>query len=35
MAPDEAQSIIETLSTLPIQEIDVAMVNGAINTYRK
>jgi len=35
MSPDEAQEIIETLSILPVQEIDLAMVNRAIETHKR
>ena len=34
MSPDEAQSIIETLGILPVQEIDFNMVKRAIDTHR-
>jgi predicted nucleic acid-binding protein len=34
MSPDEAQEIIETLSILPVQEIDPVMVNRAIETHK-
>jgi predicted nucleic acid-binding protein len=32
MSPDEAKEIINTLSILPVQEIDLAMVNRAVDT---
>ena len=35
MAPDEAKEIIATISILPVQEIDLAMVNRAIGTHRR
>jgi predicted nucleic acid-binding protein len=35
MSPDEAQEIIEMLSILPVQEIDLAMVNRAIETHKR
>ncbi len=34
MTPDEAQEIIATISILPVQEIDLAMVNRAIDTHK-
>ena len=34
MPPDEAQEIIATISILPVQEIDLAMVNRAIDTHK-
>ncbi len=34
MTPDEAKEIINTLSILPVQEIDLAMVNRAIDTHK-
>ena len=35
MSPHEAQEIIEMLSILPVQEIDLAMVNRAIDTHKR
>jgi predicted nucleic acid-binding protein len=32
MSSDEAKEIINTLSILPVQEIDLAMVNRAVDT---
>jgi predicted nucleic acid-binding protein len=34
MSPDETQEIINSLSILPVQEIDLAMVNRAIDTHQ-
>ena len=34
MTPDEAQEIIAAISILPVQEIDLAMVNRAIDTHK-
>jgi predicted nucleic acid-binding protein len=34
MTPDEAKEIINTLSILPVQEIDLTMVNRAIDTHK-
>ncbi|MBW2000385.1 MAG: PIN domain-containing protein [Deltaproteobacteria bacterium] len=34
MSPDEAQDIIATLSILSIQDIDLTMVNRAIDTHK-
>ena len=34
MSTDNAQEIISTISILPVQEIDLAMVNRAIETYK-
>jgi predicted nucleic acid-binding protein len=34
MTPDEAHEIITTISILPVQEIDLAMVNRAIDTHK-
>ena len=34
MTPDEAREIISTISILPVQEIDLAMVNRAIDTHK-
>ena len=34
MTPDEAQEIIGTISILPVQEIDLAIVNRAIATHK-
>jgi predicted nucleic acid-binding protein len=34
MSSDEAQQIIDTLSILPVQEIDLTMVNRAIETHK-
>jgi predicted nucleic acid-binding protein len=35
MSSDEAKEIINTLSILPVQEIDLAMVNRAVDTFKK
>ena len=35
LTPDEVGEIINTLSILPIQEVDLAMVNRAIDTHKK
>jgi len=34
MTPDEAQEIIAAISILPVQEIDLTMVNRAIDTHK-
>ena len=34
VTPDEAREIIRTISILPVQEIDLAMVNRAIDTHK-
>ncbi|MBW2433979.1 MAG: PIN domain-containing protein [Deltaproteobacteria bacterium] len=34
MSADEAQEIINTLSILPVQELDLTMVNRAIDTHK-
>ncbi len=34
LSPGEAQEIIDTLSILPVQEIDLTMVNRAIDTHK-
>jgi predicted nucleic acid-binding protein len=34
MSPDNAQDIIATLSIVPVQEIDLTMVNRAIDTHK-
>ncbi len=34
MTPDEAQEIIAAISILPVQEIDLTMVNRAIGTHK-
>jgi predicted nucleic acid-binding protein len=34
MTSDEAQEIIATMSILPVQEIDLAVVNRAIDTHK-
>ena len=34
MSPDEAQDVIKTISLLPVQDIDLNMVNRAIDTHR-
>jgi predicted nucleic acid-binding protein len=34
MTPDEAKEIIGTMSVLPVQEIDLALVNRAIDTHK-
>ena len=34
MTPDEAREIIGTMSILPVQEIDLALVNRAIDTHK-
>ena len=34
MSPDEAQKIIVGLSILPVQDVDLAMVNRAIDTHK-
>jgi predicted nucleic acid-binding protein len=35
MTPNEAQEIIGTISILPVQEIDLTMVNRAIDTHKR
>jgi len=35
MTPDEVQEVIAVISILPIQEIDLAMVNRAIDTHKR
>jgi predicted nucleic acid-binding protein len=35
LTPDEVGEIINTLSVLPIQEVDLAMVNRAVDTHKK
>ena len=35
MTPDEAQEILAIISYLPVQEIDLAMVNRAIETHKR
>jgi predicted nucleic acid-binding protein len=34
LRPDEAREVISTISILPVQEIDLAMVNRAIDTHK-
>jgi predicted nucleic acid-binding protein len=34
MTPSEAKEIIGTISILPVQEIDLTMVNRAIDTHK-
>ena len=35
LTPDEVGEIINTLSVLPVQEVDLAMVNRAVETHKK
>ena len=35
VTPDEAREIITSMSILPVQEIDLAVVNRAIDTHKK